>query len=72
MEKYIWLFPLLFIFHDMEEIIGFGIWLKKINQCLIRSIHLSVKFMKIIVLKAWHLLCLKNLFYALFSVYLQL
>lgn len=29
MEKYIWLFPVLFIFHDMEEIIGFGIWSKK-------------------------------------------
>lgn len=28
MDKYIWLFPLIFIFHDMEEIIGFGIWLK--------------------------------------------
>lgn len=29
MDKYIWLFPLIFIFHDIEEIIGFGIWLKK-------------------------------------------
>lgn len=29
MEKYVWLFPLLFIFHDMEEIIGFGIWYKR-------------------------------------------
>lgn len=29
MEKYIWLFPLIFIFHDMEEIIGFGIWGRK-------------------------------------------
>ncbi|HBF4995546.1 TPA: HXXEE domain-containing protein [Clostridioides difficile] len=34
MEKYIWLFPLLFIFHDMEEIIGFGIWLKKNRSML--------------------------------------
>ncbi|HBH3604103.1 TPA: HXXEE domain-containing protein [Clostridioides difficile] len=34
MEKYIWLFPLLFIFHDMEEIIGFGIWLKKNKSML--------------------------------------
>ena len=25
MEKYVWLFPILFIFYDMEEIIGFGI-----------------------------------------------
>lgn len=29
MDKFVWLFPVLFIFHDMEEIIGFGIWLKK-------------------------------------------
>lgn len=29
MEKYIWIFPLLFIFHDMEEIIGFGQWGRK-------------------------------------------
>lgn len=29
MEKYVWLFPLIFIFHDMEEIIGFKAWLKK-------------------------------------------
>lgn len=34
MEKYIWLFPLLFIFHDMEEIIGFGMWLKKNKSML--------------------------------------
>ncbi|MDC9625191.1 HXXEE domain-containing protein [Clostridioides difficile] len=34
MEKYIWLFPLLFIFHDMEEITGFGIWLKKNKSML--------------------------------------
>ncbi|UWD47554.1 HXXEE domain-containing protein [Clostridioides difficile] len=34
MEKYIWLFPLLFIFHDMEEIVGFGIWLKKNKSML--------------------------------------
>ena len=34
MEKYIWLFPLLFIFHDMEEIIGFGICLKKNKSML--------------------------------------
>ncbi|MBD5112097.1 MAG: HXXEE domain-containing protein [Ruminococcaceae bacterium] len=28
MENYIWLFPIIFIFHDMEEVIGFGLWLK--------------------------------------------
>lgn len=34
MKEYAWLFPLIFIFHDMEEIIGFGIWLKKNKQFL--------------------------------------
>ena len=34
MERYVWLFPILFIFHDMEEIVGLGIWLKK-NQVIL-------------------------------------
>lgn len=34
MEKYVWLFPIIFIFHDMEEIIGFGIWLKNNKKYL--------------------------------------
>lgn len=34
MEKYIWLFPIIFIFHDMEEIIGFGLWLKRNKKVL--------------------------------------
>lgn len=29
MEQYVWLFPVLFMFHEMEEIIGFGIWLEQ-------------------------------------------
>lgn len=36
MEKYIWLFPILFLFHDMEEIIGFGIWIKK-NRTMLKE-----------------------------------
>ncbi|MGN0386744.1 MAG: HXXEE domain-containing protein [Lachnospiraceae bacterium] len=34
MENYVWLFPILFIFHDMEEIIGFGIWREKNRKLL--------------------------------------
>ena len=34
MDRYIWLFPIIFIFHDMEEVIGFGIWLKKNEKML--------------------------------------
>lgn len=29
MNNFIWLFPVLFVFHDFEEIIGFGSWQKK-------------------------------------------
>lgn len=32
--KYVWLFPVLFIFHDMEEVIGFGIFLKRNKKML--------------------------------------
>lgn len=35
MEKYVWLFPILFIFHDMEEIVGFGWWINKNKEMLI-------------------------------------
>ena len=32
--EYVWLFPVIFIFHDMEEVIGFGLWLKNNRQIL--------------------------------------
>ena len=34
MLEYVWLFPLLFIFHDMEEIIGYIPWLKHNREFL--------------------------------------
>ena len=34
MKEYIWIFPVLFVFHDFEEIIGFGIWYNKNKQKL--------------------------------------
>ena len=34
MREYVWLFPLIFIFHDMEEIVGFGWWLEKNGKML--------------------------------------
>lgn len=34
MELYVWLLPLLFIFHDMEEIIGFIPWYQKNKKML--------------------------------------
>lgn len=43
MELYIWLFPILFIFHDIEEIIGFGFWLKKNNTMLAKKYPFILK-----------------------------
>lgn len=34
MDRYIWLFPIIFILHDMEEVIGFGGWLKRNEKML--------------------------------------
>lgn len=34
MQEIIWMFPILFIVHDMEEIMGFGLWLKR-NKALL-------------------------------------
>lgn len=40
-ENYIWLFPILFILHDFEEIIGLGIWYQKSKE------KLKIRFPKI-------------------------
>ena len=29
MKEYVWLFPIIFMFHDMEEIIGFKFFLRQ-------------------------------------------
>ena len=34
MAFYLWMFPLLFIFHDMEEIIGLVPWIR-LNETLL-------------------------------------
>lgn len=34
MENLLWLFPVIFMLHEMEEIIGFGPWLDK-NQAIL-------------------------------------
>lgn len=34
MKEFAWLFPLIFIFHDMEEIVGFGPWIRKSEELL--------------------------------------
>lgn len=39
MKDIIWLFPLLFIFHDLEEIIGFIPWLQRNEQLLAKKLR---------------------------------
>ena len=34
MKEYVWLFPLIFILHDMEEIVGLGWWLDRNRETL--------------------------------------
>ena len=37
MKDIIWLFPLLFIFHDLEEIIGFMPWIERNEKLLAKK-----------------------------------
>lgn len=46
MDRYIWLFPLIFIFHDMEEVIGFGGWLKRNEKMLAEKYPFVLKTYK--------------------------
>lgn len=39
MDKYIWLFPVLFIFHDMEEVIGLKKWLRNNKEIFNNKLH---------------------------------
>lgn len=36
MEQYLWLFPILFVFHDFEEIIGSKLWVTKNGAAITR------------------------------------
>jgi len=46
LREYCWLFPLIFIFHDMEEIIGFGLFLKKNKTLLETKLPFFIKMYK--------------------------
>ncbi len=46
MKDIIWLFPLLFIFHDLEEIIGFIPWLQRNEQLLAKKATVILKVHK--------------------------
>lgn len=48
MQEIIWMFPILFIVHDMEEIMGFGLWL---GAFIAYTFHLIVHIGQSIVIK---------------------
>ena len=58
MKEYVWFFPIIFMFHDMEEIIGFKFFLRKKAVFL-----LFFAVIKIFQQKAFPLQFTKNLFY---------
>ncbi len=43
MNFYVWLFPIIFIFHDMEEIVGFIPWLNKNKSFLEKKYSKFIK-----------------------------
>lgn len=43
MREFYWLFPIIFIFHDMEEIVGFGLWLRKNKELLAEKYPAFIK-----------------------------
>lgn len=45
MKDIVWLFPIIFMIHEMEEIIGFRIWLNR-NVALVKKYPLLVKIDK--------------------------
>ncbi len=65
MAAYVWLFPILFIFHDMEEIIGLIPWYQKNKKCWKRDFRKAVKLMKMLVQRDLLLQFLKNWCFAL-------
>ena len=46
MEEYAWLFPIIFIVHDMEEIVGLGIWLRNNKEMLREKFPFLLKVVK--------------------------
>ena len=47
MEKYIWIFPVLFIFHDMEEIIWLPGFMNKNREEIIKHYPIAEKLLSV-------------------------
>ena len=59
MEVNLWLFPVIFMVHEMEEIVGFRVWFEK-NLDLIEKYSIFENCIETSVLKGLRLRFLKN------------
>lgn len=69
MVFYLWMFPLLFIFHDMEEIIGLVPWIHLNETLLAQKAPAILKIHKGITTEDLPLLFLRSLFLSYPSLY---
>ena len=60
MERVFWLFPIVFMIHEMEEIIGFRLWFEK-NFDLVKNIVRLKNYTVILAVKVLQSLFLKNI-----------
>ena len=69
MAFYLWMFPLLFIFHDMEEIIGLVPWIHFNETLLAQKAPTILKIHKEMTTEDLPLLFLRSLFLSYPSLY---
>ena len=69
MAFYLWMFPLLFIFHDMKEIIGLVPWIHLNETLLAQKAPAILKIHKGITTEGFPLLFLRSLFLSYPSLY---
>lgn len=53
MERIFWLFPIVFMIHEMEEIIGFRLWFEK-NFDVVKKIVCFKDYTVILAVKVLH------------------
>lgn len=72
MKDIIWLFPLLFIFHDLEEIIGFIPWLQRNERLLAKKATVILKAHKDLSTEGFALAVAEEFIVVLFVAFLAL
>jgi len=70
MKELAWLFPLLFIVHDMEEIIGFGIFLQRNEKILWKKYPFAIAPYRNFSTEGFALAVMEELLVCLFFSYI--